>query len=24
MSWHSEKKENTLREVFGSIPVPEG
>ncbi len=24
MSWHSERKENTLREVFASIPVPEG
>jgi manganese transport protein len=22
--WHSERKENTLREVFASIPVPEG
>lgn len=24
MSWRSDKKENTLREVFASIPVPEG
>lgn len=24
MSWKSERKENTLREVFASIPIPEG